>query len=511
MTGIMQQFAPLRLELLCPVHIGTGETLDPLSYVMREEGGEPFLYYVDTTAWIEAQPDPARLARDLDQATLPTIRGWLKDIDPTMYGTSRVKVVSTAIYDHYKDELSRQTSEHQLKISPALRNPVTGGLLIPGSSLKGAMRTAVIDHLDDKYGLDLKGATRQGPQAYVERLEDALGPIDKNDFRNLRVGDFEARLDESALVTAKEVRRTYDPNKSPTPKNDCEVALGRIMDQEGHDLYGRLLLGARGGGAADAVFSLRRKKINETWSLQGFMDLVNAFYRQRYIEEKAKFYGLAHLKHVAEALKAVEDAILNPGRGVMVLRVGHYSHVECVTVTDNAPFTRRIPDTGEFYPHGTTRTLAHGRYPFGWIRIVECGMEEYEQGLRDKRAHDEALLDDRRRKRLEALAKAEGEARRREERRDREQKELETEERRRAELEALPPDERLVVLLEAGGLIENGAVQLYQRIDDLEEGLRTRAARGLKAFWQGRGKWEPNQCTKKQGQKVAKIKSILGE
>ena len=40
----------VRLEVLSPVHIGTGELLDPLEYVMRKETEDIFLYRLDLTA-----------------------------------------------------------------------------------------------------------------------------------------------------------------------------------------------------------------------------------------------------------------------------------------------------------------------------------------------------------------------------------------------------------------------------------------------------------------------------
>ena len=77
MTRLHEQTAFIRLEPLTPIHIGTGETMDPLSYIMKEEGGNPFLYSVDVPSWVEAHPDPAGLAELFSTKPLPEIRAHL--------------------------------------------------------------------------------------------------------------------------------------------------------------------------------------------------------------------------------------------------------------------------------------------------------------------------------------------------------------------------------------------------------------------------------------------------
>lgn len=95
--------------------------------------------------------------------------------------------------------------------------------------------------------------------------------------------------------------------------------------------------------------------------------------------EKKTFYGLPHFAKTARALEAVEKAILDVPPGTFLLRIGHYSHVECMTITDNMPETRM--QKGRLLPFGTTRTLADGIYPFGWIRLVPCSDDEYNELL----------------------------------------------------------------------------------------------------------------------------------
>ncbi len=514
MTRLQEQVAFIRLEPLTPVHIGAGETLDPLSYVMREEDGIPYLYPVDVAAWVEAQGNPAELATLFGTKSLTEIRAYLaKELTPVLdiYGGAPSQVYSREIFKKYSDELRPQGSPNQLLISPAQKNPVTGGLVIPGSSIKGAIRTAVIDWLDQNWGLGLKDATNRDRRGYESALELALGKISDNAFRDLKVGDFPAGLGESFIITAKEVRRVDNPLKTGTPKNDCEVTLSRSMTGQSYALYGKVALGSHGGGKRDTVLTVSQGNRKQSWDLLGLMDLCNKFYGIRYLKERTKFYTAAHLSATAEALKSVEESLLHPTANAMILRLGHYSHVECMTVTDNQPKTRPVPRGEGQMPHGTTRTLADGKYPFGWARLSVISAEEYAQACARREEADARFLQGRSAKRQAVSNTREAEERQRQERVRQEQERREAEEQARAAMEKMSPEERLIHALEIGTASENLVVELFNKLDSLPDELKARAATAVKGFWVKTGKWDKKKCTDKQWAKVQKVKSLMGE
>ncbi len=45
-------FLPFRLEVLTPVHIGSGDVLSPLEYVIRKKNGKARLYRIDLQSWL---------------------------------------------------------------------------------------------------------------------------------------------------------------------------------------------------------------------------------------------------------------------------------------------------------------------------------------------------------------------------------------------------------------------------------------------------------------------------
>lgn len=492
-----------RLDVLSPVHIGTGDEIDPMSYIMAA-ADKANCHVVDTQAWAADYPDPDELGDVFSGGNIPSMRDFLaRKIDPDIYGLRRITVSADKIYREYEQKLSDRRAVHQLLFSPCMtasdRVPY-----IPGSSIKGALRTAVIDWLDREKKLGLKAARsrdRRG-EAYRKRLESVLGPTTDSAFKQLKIADATGFADSTLLVEPLEIRRKE--GKAATPKNKCEVMPGKLLGNSDHStLYMRIAIG-KPNNPADVRLTLRD---GQGWDWSELTQLANSYYRKRFQAEKSRFYGLPNFSKARPFIERLE-AELNVGEKQMLLRLGHYSQVEFVTVADNKPFTRKLRD-GTPMPYGTTRTLANGLVPFGWVRLTPCSESEYKEGVnrcetanRDTRVRREGLrektLADRKR-RFEEIQQREEMARR----------EAEAQAQRQAELDAMPEDERQLFLLEQGELNENQVVALFNQLDSMDAPVQIRAAKALKANWQNAGKWTRKKCSKKQWTKVQKLKSIL--
>lgn len=506
MSTLREQIAYIRLAPLTPLHVGSGALLEPLEYVMREENGAPYLYPIDLPAWVEAQENPAELAEFFGSKSLPEIRRRIaKDVDVATFGGPPARVCSQKIFDTYRKELGSERSENQLLISPALKNPLTGSLIIPGSSIKGAIRTTVIDCLDREWGMRLKEG---GDAGYTNKLKECLGGISDNAFKNLKVGDFQAGLGESLIFTAEEVRKK---DNASTPKNNCETTLSLATTGAPYAVYGKIILGSHDAKKRDVALTVKHDQHGvRAWRLDELMALCTGFYGQRYLKERNDFYGLPHLSRTGEALLSMEQSLLEHSQNSMLLRIGHYSHVECMTVTNHLPKTRKTKD-GQWMPFGTTRTLADGVFPFGWARLSVCSEEEYREALAAREARDRVFVEARELRVREALEARERQARARLETESRAEQERLAAEQVKAELEGLSPEERAILRLERGQANENQAVELFCKLDDMKPELVRRAAAALKAFWIAQRKWSKKECTKKQWEKVTKLKGLLGE
>jgi CRISPR type III-A-associated RAMP protein Csm5 len=461
---------------------------------------------IDAQAWAADYPDPNELSEVFSGGNIPAIRDFLaRKIDPDIYGLRKIIVSNQGIFNEYEQKLSDRRATHQLLFSPCM-NGSDRVPYIPGSSIKGALRTAVIDWLDQNKNLRLKAARSKDGSggAYRKSLENILGPTTDSAFKQLKITDVIGFADSTLLVEPLEIR--CKEGKSATPKNKCEVMPSRLLgvvDQS--TLYVRISIGEQ-TRPADQRLTLRD---GQSWDWSELAQLANAYFLKRFQEEKAKFYGLPNFAKARPAIERLE-AELNCGKGQMLLRLGHYSQVEFVTVEDNKPLTRKLKD-GTPMPYGTTRTLANGLFPFGWVRLTPCSEVEYKEGMagcetanRTTWMHREGLREKMlldRQQQIEKIRQNE----------EKKRQEAEADAQRQAELDAMPEKERQLFFLEQGDLNENQVVELFNQLDSMEPPIQIKTAKALKSHWQRTGKWKKKECSKKQIQKVAAIKHLLGE
>jgi len=492
-----------RLDILTPIHIGTGEEADPMSYLMRKEEGGAACHILNTNAWAADYPDADELSAAFSGANIPQMRSFLAGkIDPDIYGFRRIQVSNDAIFQEYETKLRNQQTSNQLLISPQMSSNGQAPI-IPGSSLKGALRTAVIDWLDREQRLGLK----QDLRAYDDKLKTALGPITDNAFKQLKIGDVEGWADSTELVEAREVRRKE--GKESTPKNKCEVLPGILQGESAATpLFGKLAIGAPTSAQSDRLTLPGGK----SWSWDELAQLVNSYLLPRLDAEISKFYCQPHFAKMRPVVEKLRQALVAAAPGQMFLRVGHYSQVEFVTVHDNQPQTRLGKDKKTPMPHGTTRTLANGLFPFGWVRLTPCSEEEYRQGTAQREGANRAAAQ-RRIERREAIAEHKRQllAQQQEELRQK-QAAAEAAARRQAELDALSPVDRQLLLLSQGALGENDVIALFNSLPTLEEPERVKAASSIRELWQrDPKKWSKKECSNKQWEKVQQLKKILEE
>lgn len=496
-------FLPFRLEVLTPVFVGSGEELSPLDYVIRKEGRDFFLYLADGAGWLrENAADPA-VAPALAEGDMPRLRRLLSErLDEKTYGLARLPVQAVTARELQR-RIENPDSRSKAEVLPLTRSAVSGCAFLPGSSLKGALLTPLMDYLDSRRGSG-QGILRFDYKAAQKAM---FGDIGNHAMQALKVADIPLGPRATGIVAAREIRRTADPTKPGTPKPPCEALLPATAG--GLPPYGNLHLDCRSGEPAVELpggETLPRRRLGE---------LCNAFYGQRFLREWQKFYALPHLERVRQALQPIRARLesLDPAREWLV-RLGRYSHLECMTVARNAPQHKK--------GYGKTRTLADDLLPFGWVILHFCPPDEYEAGalaVREavmaarrqreqiRRARAEALRDalEQQRLRQEAAARAraaaEAENRRREE---------ETA-AREARLAGLSPQERAIVALTLPDAGDQTVQNLLQQLDGMDAPLQRQAAEALKAFWQTSGKWQGKQLSKKQKEKVARIRDILGE
>lgn len=510
-------FLPFRLEVLTPVHIGSGDTLSPLEYVLRQHEDAWRLYRLDMRAWFAEYGQDSAVRGAVESTDLKRIQRVVNEKtgsraeDAERFALFSCRIPDASLAEEtLQNALDRQSGKKG-EVSAILRNPADGSVCLPGSSLKGALSTPLINWRDQeqsgsKQGDCLKGASN--PYEYRKLMEQMFGDIRSHAMQALKVADLVAPPDICTIVKAEE-KRLKESAREATPKNACEVIPPGTM------LYGRLHF-----DAASEKPLIQGPK----WQLDfdGLRKLCNDFYRTRFQKEYEKFYKLPHLSQAKANLQPVLEKIaaLDGENPPLLLRVGHYSHVESVTVDANAPKGRTFKkeDGSKTDPvFGTTRTLANGELPFGWVLLHFCTPEEYADGILQTDVDIENAAAERRALVQEAVEQAQRKAEEAERlQRETAARQAEKERKRQAEearLAAMTPEEREIDAVESLRATEYEANELYNKLMQgvLDKNIQLKVAQALQVFWQNLGKWEGKALSKKQTKKVQDVKALLVE
>jgi len=356
---MLEQVFTLELEFLTPVHVGTGSELDPFRYVLEDGGGKArsILRLVDFERFIADHADDAEINRALADKEFGDLRAFLAErlLRSPDYTLARLPVNSSKFVKKYREQIDGRRGEHQLLISPLPRSCATPQrAYLPGSNLKGAIRTAVGNAHAKEAGVTKQDGFRM---TYNEHL---FGHIREDVFKYLKIGDVALPSNGTQIVEPLRVSLTPDKSQAP-PKNFIEAT---------HSLGTKAAMRARTRLLLCATESLKGSQAVRHLDIPSLLGWLNNFYLPKYQDEMHKFYAQPHLAHVksnlAEVTAKVEAIKRNPQEAALV-RVGHYSHVECVTFDDvSDPKGRRF---GNKNVYGTTRTLAGGLVPFGWVVV----------------------------------------------------------------------------------------------------------------------------------------------
>jgi len=504
-----KKYSPVKLEFLTPVSVGNGETLDPMRYTIVKQAKGSFLHLLDIEQWLMDEYDDENLMRMLDSDDYREVRRSVQsNFDPDKNGQENLEKYSLAIIpissqstvpNKFDTELKKMDSRNSLLIDSALRSSATYRMLIPGSSIKGAVRTAVIDWLDQNHALKLKKH-----RDIRHALNDLLGQISENDFRALQINDFELPNDACVLVDSIEQRLNPSKNiqrETRTPKNVREATSGLVFDAR----QSVFSLSSISLGTLNSVKSLTIKKRQggspnaESFDWKRLCQSVTGFYRKRFDEEMEKFYSKPHLTETASLLKPIQDRIDQMNTETdMLLRIGHYSHIESMTLTDVDPDQQVTHRQGKkFYP-GTTRTLADGRIPFGWCLLslsTENDLKDWRSALRqDTKTSGSSTA---------SLLKTDEEKQA-----DAEAEKLRIEEEQKKELlESLSPLDRLIEEMKDNQNYKSE----FNKLDEFEGSEQIKLAEFFKKRFMLENQWDVKAKKKKQFQKVQKLKKILGE
>lgn len=351
-----QETYKIKAEILTPVHIGDGAELEPLEYVIKEK-----FYKVNLEEWLstlsgEKAGEFQRLTgRDYAQITILTaLRRFVRDnIDIDKYTEWSVDV-SEAVKRRYEDKFDKP--ENQLPMSPFIRT--ANKPYLPGSSIKGAIRTAYLNFLKretpslserkraDLVEGELLRAIDPGKEGKSPRFA-----IDKDPFRAIKVHD--VSLPENSTFFVEVINHNKKDNRiNPTTIQILsEVTYGSLIGKpvrfELEISIDRKVLSHQDSGISN---------IHKGITIETLLKSCDSFYKDALKEERDKF-----LKNAigGEEIGKVYQQILDNTKNEYLFRLGWGSGLISMTISEDLR-------TGNY---GRSKHLINNTLPMGFIKL----------------------------------------------------------------------------------------------------------------------------------------------
>lgn len=380
------QTTPLALTPLTPIHIGCGEDFEPTNYVIDE--GVLFHF------------DPARVPlADKDRNALMTAVGKRGDeairelqrffhARKDMYAAAAHCVVGVAagVVEQYATRIGNVAQHerggrrvtNQLEIERTAHHPYDGSPVIPGSSIKGAIRTAWLDQLN---GGRPKLPEDRGAQDVEKRLLHSHAGFHADPFRLIRIGDAAGEVVQSKVVfsTNHKKRLVHDRDGRVVlargPSTRREVIEAGQLRAVGTELSVLGLPGVRPServpGEADRIPDFRTlARACNRYYLKRLDDLLELLDTRRFAAPGWLEHTRNLVSHLSPRLKTGD---------LMLMRIGRHSGAESVTL-DGVRSIKIMTGRGrppEWSPEGAkTVWLAaereddrSGLLPFGWLLV----------------------------------------------------------------------------------------------------------------------------------------------
>lgn len=367
-----QQFWNVLLTPLAPIHIGSGRDYEDTDYLLHEE----HLYAFDLARLAQATPPwLAQLGREAlgtGAHRSPTeirkaVRSKLAENQPELLRISHRSIpVAAAFAEIYRGATQPNALPNEFNRLQVARTIFTSSderPYIPGSSFKGALRTAVLDALRARH------AGGPGPRDAAAAERQLLGggvfKTEADPFSTIAISDL---MPNEAAAT--EVLLALNRRRHPTD----DQAAGKGIPQ-----YLECVPAFSAVFAGQVAFHLgRRAKVNWPDGFPGDAPALaracTAFFRPQFDAEVrtfAKELDGDWLKNVKAIFEEVEQSLITGA--AFLLRLGHHSGAEALTLNE----WRTIKIIGakgrpaRFAKEPTTSWLAaeSGRgplRPFGW-------------------------------------------------------------------------------------------------------------------------------------------------
>jgi CRISPR-associated protein Csm5 len=348
------------IRILSPVHIGCGEVYEPAGFIVDEK--ERLMYSFNPIDFVKSlnRQDRDRLAAICAKGTIESIIELYLFMRNRTYPGHLVHLCQ-GFLQHYSKTLSIPTGDrrkignelNKFTISRTAFNPRTQKPYIPGSSIKGALRTACLNSRQAQKNLTPARNARQLEQELLDG-----GSFESDPLRLLKVSDFHP-------VENCRTKVVYAVNEKKKPSKF--TARGPFQMVEAIEP------GALFGGTIRVLPPLSRDIIRTPFaSVESLLENVTFFYGRERAREVSELE--------AAGLPVTNMYELNGG---YPLRLGRHSGAESLTIEGHRNI-RIMKKKGEPPDHrsgATTFWLAADRSAgynkamlasFGWTALMQA-------------------------------------------------------------------------------------------------------------------------------------------
>lgn len=378
----------ITIEPLTAVHIGTGEELTPLDYKVADSKQGNKLYVKFSSDSILDRLVKENKKEELVKFERASVNGNMQELQKffqkncTGQDIDYICSMTKKFYAAYLENAKKDPLENAAKVLQMYRPEGQPNPVIPGSSLKGSIRTAVLNNRmsklsDDKYNnlLDtVNNSNKYGkPEKEIQQvlLDNVSGKEKTDPFRSVLIGDATFQSKGSQLVG----------QMKNISFNQAEQELSEIPKLQ---IQAEVIKGILSGLESTSEFSLtidtdlQKTELQNKFSIDSILldeirESCNYFYMREFKTEYEKFYkdavdGVDLITKLNQVLSEI-----NNSKNQFMIRVGRWSQVEFVTLEENFrhPKTPKLKDKVQGY--GGTRTVfdLDGEYlPMGWCKCT---------------------------------------------------------------------------------------------------------------------------------------------
>ena len=357
-----------KITPITPVHIGTGEVYEPFSFYIDEQSGE--LVHFDQSVFINmlAQRELEQLSAICKQGTPASIIELMRFVNSRGNGMlldgERIPV-SRDFVNHYHKTLKMDSRDNRkvknelarFEIWRSAFDPYTSELYMPGSAIKGAIRTAVLNFK----GRGVRGSIRGNEVSRI--LQEEILGFHWNDtytdpFRLIKISDFIAIPQAPRRFIYYAVNR-----KKGNPRSARK--LHQILEavEAGVEFFGQISIVEQ------------NRYVREPLNAKIIVEALHYFYGRENRRENRE-------------LETIGAKGIHLDMGIP-LRIGRHSGAECVTVEGHRNI--KGPGRQKYFKgqdHSTTLWLAGlsrnprtnaGLRPFGWCVIESISEAQWRE------------------------------------------------------------------------------------------------------------------------------------